>query len=247
MSGTQLRIGQVCAQLREEFPDISISKLRFLEERGLVRPDRTAGGYRIYTPEHVRQLRHVLRMQRDEFLPLKVIREELSRRIAETRSERSGEPRRRRLIGEAGEAVRCDEFCQRVGIPPNFVAECMQYDLVHGTRTGGDVTFTPGECELIVTAARLARFGIGVRHLKQVKSAVARQTSLIEQFAAAPLRARNADTRAVALRNLETLTGLLEQFMGQVLVNDVRAIAGDALAPAPPAGVQSDSLSTPRS
>jgi len=70
-------IGEVCRRLQEEFPDISISKIRYLEDQGLLAPRRTRGGYRLFSDADVERLATILRLQRDEFLPLRVIREEL--------------------------------------------------------------------------------------------------------------------------------------------------------------------------
>ena len=83
--GRPLTIGAVCSRLREEFPDISISKIRYLEDQGLLAPRRTQGGYRLFTEDDVERLETILRLQRDEFLPLRVIRQELA----------AGAPRRR--------------------------------------------------------------------------------------------------------------------------------------------------------
>src|SRR5215211_6747402 len=71
-------IGAACQRLRDEFPDVSISKIRYLEDQGLLAPRRTQGGYRLFTEEDVERLETILRLQRDEFLPLRVIREELA-------------------------------------------------------------------------------------------------------------------------------------------------------------------------
>ena len=92
-----LTIGAVCKQLEREFPDISISKIRYLEDQKLLAPQRTRGGYRLYSPDDVQRLRTILRLQRDEFLPLRVIRQELA-------SPSSGDRQRRRpvALGEAG-------------------------------------------------------------------------------------------------------------------------------------------------
>jgi len=94
---SRLTIGTVCKQLHDEFPDVSISKIRFLEDQKLITPRRTPGGYRLYSEDDIEQLREILRMQRDEFLPLRVIRQV----IAQGRST-SGSGRRPRLVG-AGE------------------------------------------------------------------------------------------------------------------------------------------------
>ena len=83
-SEPMFRIGQVCEQLQEEFPEVTITKLRFLQDKGIVKPSRTPSGYRMYSKEDIRALRIALSMQRDEFLPLKIIQQELQKRLAET-------------------------------------------------------------------------------------------------------------------------------------------------------------------
>src|SRR6476619_4353353 len=82
--GKAMTIGAVCKALKQEFPDISISKIRYLEDQKLLAPRRTPGGYRLYSPGHVAGLRTILRLQRDEFLPLRVIRQELASGRTET-------------------------------------------------------------------------------------------------------------------------------------------------------------------
>src|SRR5947209_17433818 len=103
-----LTIGAVCARLKEEFPDISISKIRYLEDQGLLTLKRTQGGYRLFSEEDVERLETILRLQRDEFLPLRVIREELAAGAGRER-------RRRRAAGAPEEDVDLDELCARAG------------------------------------------------------------------------------------------------------------------------------------
>src|SRR5919106_2222863 len=101
-------IGAVCTRLQDEFPDISISKIRYLEDQGLLTPKRTRGGYRLFGEEDVERLETILRLQRDEFLPLRVIRHELA---AGTGAERK---RRRQLgLGEAEAEIDLEELCER--------------------------------------------------------------------------------------------------------------------------------------
>src|ERR687892_431701 len=106
-----LTIGAVCGRLRDEFPDISISKIRYLEDQGLLTPRRTQGGYRLFGEDDVERLQTILRLQREEFLPLRVIRQELSAP--------SGKNRRRRrvsVLGEPEPEIELDELCERAGI-----------------------------------------------------------------------------------------------------------------------------------
>src|SRR5712691_6543067 len=108
-----LTIGTVCRRLQPEFPDISISKIRYLEDQGLLTPKRTQGGYRLFGEDDVDRLETILRMQRDEFLPLRVIREELAAG--------AGKERRRRrtsAFGEQEEGLELEGLCHRAGIDP---------------------------------------------------------------------------------------------------------------------------------
>src|SRR3954467_5157921 len=105
-----LTIGTVCSMLKDDFPDISISKIRYLEDQGLLAPRRTQGGYRLFSEEDVERLDRILRLQRDEFLPLRVIRQELS---SPTPAERR---KRRTPLGSADEELDLDELCERAGI-----------------------------------------------------------------------------------------------------------------------------------
>src|ERR671925_508115 len=107
--GRPLTIGAVCGMLKEEFPDISISKIRYLEDQGLLAPRRTQGGYRLFSEEDVERLETILRLQRDEFLPLRVIRQELAAPAARDRK------RRRGLTAEEHE-LDLPELCQRAAI-----------------------------------------------------------------------------------------------------------------------------------
>src|SRR5206468_7765152 len=101
----QLTIGTLCGMLKDEFPDISISKIRYLEDQGLLTPRRTQGGYRLFSEEDVERLETILRLQRDEFLPLRVIRQELASPAARER-------KRRRTLGTDEGGLDLDELCR---------------------------------------------------------------------------------------------------------------------------------------
>src|ERR1044071_3656722 len=120
----QLTIGTVCTMLKDEFPDISISKIRYLEDQGLLAPRRTGGGYRLFSDGDVERLETILRLQRDEFLPLRVIRETL---------DAHGPPRaarRPRGLRQPPGEVDLPELCARAGITPDFARRLEKYDLV---------------------------------------------------------------------------------------------------------------------
>ena len=124
-------IGAVCRLLRDEFPDVSISKIRYLEDQGLLAPKRTQGGYRLFDEDAVERLRTILRLQRDEFLPLRVIRQELASPAA------GKSRRRRRAAGLTGpeEELSATELRERSGATPQLIRELEEYGLVQGAGT----------------------------------------------------------------------------------------------------------------
>ena len=127
-----LRIGEVVRRLSVEFPDISISKIRYLEDEGLLTPQRTRGGYRLFGEDDVERLQTILRLQRDEFLPLRVIREELEAPgVAERKR------RRPAGVGERVDSIDLDELCRRSGVAPELAKELEDYDLLAPAGSGG--------------------------------------------------------------------------------------------------------------
>src|SRR3712207_5695198 len=121
-----LTIGAVRSRLADEFPDISISKIRYLEDQGLLRPRRTRGGYRLYNEEDVARLRTILRRQRDEFLPLRVIRQELAAPGTKRRERKRGES----VLGTAEPEIDVRTRCERAAAEPRFVRELEEYGLL---------------------------------------------------------------------------------------------------------------------
>lgn len=240
-----LRIGKVCDQLREEFPDISVSKLRFLADKGIVEPSRTQSGYRMYSTEQVEAIRHALRMQRDEFLPLRVIREELQQRIAASRSESANTQAPQTLSGvisdaarragrSAASAARVDltvpealldlaAVCSTAGVDREFVEECRSNDIITGQRSDdGNYCYSPDETQLVKLAGSMHQLGVDVRHLRQSSAAMSRQGALIEQIAATVLRAPGDAARQQAIAQVEALTQQLAEFMRIAFISDVR-------------------------
>ena len=192
-----LRIGEVVRRLRDEFPDISISKIRYLEDEGLLTPRRTQGGYRLFSEDDVERLQTILRLQRDEFLPLRVIREELDAPGAKER-------KRRRPSGIAGHVdwIDLDELCHRSGVTPDLAKELEEFGLLSATGTGHDKRYPETDADVAATCAQLARYGVAPRHLRTFRTAADRKAALLEQLVAPALRARNAERRAAGLRDL---------------------------------------------
>src|SRR6185503_16863271 len=143
--GKPLTIGAVCRILQEEFDDVSISKIRFLEDQNLVTPRRTPGGYRLYGPAEVDRLREVLRLQRDEFLPLRVIRQELQNGPLD-RSERPGRRRTATLVDDRRRLSR-DELIVEAGADEAFVRELEDFGLI--VPSGPDRTYGDADADVV--------------------------------------------------------------------------------------------------
>jgi DNA-binding transcriptional MerR regulator len=214
-------IGSVCEELREEFPDISVSKIRYLEDQGLVAPRRTRGGYRLFSPDDVERLTTILRLQRDEFLPLRVIREELDGPGA------SAERAKRRTAGLAGHEDEIDlaQLCDRASAAPEFVRQLEEFGVVVSRVEGGEHVYRESEADIAAACVRLARFGIDARHLRTFLTAASRQASLVQQLVAPGLRARNPERRKSALEDLEALARVSQELSELLLLRDLRASA----------------------
>jgi DNA-binding transcriptional MerR regulator len=196
-----LHIGAVCRRLRDEFPDVSISKIRYLEDQGLIAPKRTRGGYRLFDEDAVERLRTILRLQRDQFLPLRVIRQELA-------SPSSGKQRRsRRAAGLAGPEEELDvhELVERSGATPQLVRELEEYGLLEARRNGGEKRYAAGDAEIAAACAQLAGFGIGPRNLRAFRTSADREAALLEQLVGPALQSRSAERRQAALEDLRSL------------------------------------------
>ena len=148
-----LTIGAVCERLRSEFPDVSISKIRYLEDQGLLQPRRTRAGYRLFSESDVERLATILRLQRDEFLPLKVIRDALATRT--TAQAKRRRPTLRDPGGEIGQAA----FCDRAGITADFARRLEEYDLVTPRIEAGERIYRESDVEIAAACGRLSHHG----------------------------------------------------------------------------------------
>jgi len=209
-------IGAVCERLRTEFPDISISKIRYLEDQGLLRPRRTRGGYRLFSETDVERLATILRLQRDEFLPLRVIRDALETRGPQPTT------RRRPTLADPGGEVDLGEFCERAGITADFARRLEEYDLVSPRIEAGERIYRESDVEIAAACGVLAQHGLDARHLRAFRTAAGRQSALLEQLVAAGLRSRDLERRRAALDDLETLAGVAIELAQHLLVRDLR-------------------------
>jgi DNA-binding transcriptional MerR regulator len=228
-----LTIGAVCKQLEREFPDISISKIRYLEDQKLLSPRRTQGGYRLYTAADVDRLRTILRLQRDEFLPLRVIRQELASGRAERESVpapgKGPDPRslRRATVNvqsSGGPMYRLSDVLEETGADPKLVKELEEFGVIKGQRRDGETLYDDTEREIIRAVTELARFGVGGRNLRVFRTSADREAALLEQILAPALRSRNPDRRKEAVEALENLAAIASHLKYLLLVRDLRKI-----------------------
>jgi DNA-binding transcriptional MerR regulator len=227
-----LTIGAVCKQLEREFPDISISKIRYLEDQKLLAPQRTPGGYRLYAPADVDRLRTILRLQRDEFLPLRVIRQELAAGRADSEvakpdspSESRGAARRTFALRGPGSLYRLSEVLDETGADSALVKELEDYGVIKGEKRDNETFYDDTEREIIRAVGELKRFGVGGRNLRVFRTSADREAALLEQILAPALRSRNPERRKEAVEALENLAAVASHLKHLLLVRDLRKLA----------------------
>ncbi|GGW62224.1 transcriptional regulator FtsR [Streptomyces caelestis] len=207
-----MSIGTVLNVLRDEFPEVTISKIRFLEAEGLIEPQRTPSGYRKFSAHDVERLGHVLRMQRDHYLPLKVIREHLEamERGEAVQLPALGRQRDGDTVPESPETptaarIGRDELLAAAGVGAEELREWESYGLVTPLEDG---VYDAEAVTVASLIAALGRFGIEPRHLRVMKAAADREAGLVDQVVAPLKRHRNPQTRAHAEARTKELAGL---------------------------------------
>jgi DNA-binding transcriptional MerR regulator len=228
-----LSISEVLAQLRADFPDVSTSKIRFLEAEGLIEPARAPSGYRRFDSADVDRLRYILTAQRDQYLPLRVIRERLG---GSRDAEPDAGPGGTGLTGGGltGTGLTRRELLDRAGITEPQLAELEAFGLL---RRAGRL-YGPDALEVAQAAAALGAYGVEPRHLRAVRASVEREVTLIEGIVAPILKQRGASARDLAGQTAAEL-GALTTRLHRALIAGALAEAGLPVpAPAAPAGAE---------
>jgi DNA-binding transcriptional MerR regulator len=206
-----MSIGEVLGQLRGEFPDVTISKIRFLESEGLVQPSRTSSGYRKFSRDDVGRLRYVLAAQRDNYLPLRVIKGHLEAidrglqpavgnqagpQVPQSAGESDGLPGAEEFLPEPSELrLSREELIAAAGLEPDQLSQIESFGLV-SPRPGGHYD---GDALVIArTVAQMSRFGLEPRHLRSFRTTAERELGLVEQVVAPLVRQRNPEARGRA-------------------------------------------------
>jgi DNA-binding transcriptional MerR regulator len=223
-----MSIGEVLANLRTEFPDTTISKLRFLEAEGLVDPQRTASGYRKYSWNDVARLRFVLTAQRDQYLPLRVIREQLDRMDASPAA-----PARPALVAVGDNSDKAtdpsetriprEDVIERTGVAGELLDELEKIGLVTAKPPG----WYDGDAVLIVEAVvGLTRYGLEVRHLRAFRAAADREVGLFTQLLAPLVRQSDPAARARANETARELQALSQKLHAALVRAGLRGELG---------------------
>jgi DNA-binding transcriptional MerR regulator len=224
----RLTIGEVLAVLRDDFPDVTISKIRYLESEDLVHPQRTPSGYRKFSRADVTRLRYVLTAQRDHYLPLRVIKDNLDALDrGEALPAHAGgpvaAPPPAQDPGAEGAGptppLTAEQFARASGLDPAQLADCVQFGLL---ATDAEGRHPASDLPVARAAAGLARHGIEPRHLRVYRTGAEREAGLIEQLIAPVLRARSEEARTRATEKLQELATLSAQLHTALLETRLR-------------------------
>lgn len=229
-----MTIGAVCKALESEFPDISISKIRYLEDQKLLTPRRTPGGYRLYSSSDVERLRAILRMQRDEFLPLRVIRQELASGRASGPSATAAASKIERKAGRpptvmsaTGDALyTVQEVMDETRADLDLLRELQEYGVVTGTVREGARLYDETEREIVRAVVELARYGVGGRNLRVFRTSADREAALLEQILAPSMQSRQPQRRKEAIDALESLAATTTHLKHLLMIRDLRRLLG---------------------
>ncbi|MFI6478835.1 MerR family transcriptional regulator [Nonomuraea sp. NPDC050663] len=208
---SHMSIGEVLGLLKPEFPDVTVSKIRFLEGEGLIEPDRSPSGYRKFTHLHVEQLRFILREQRDHYLPLRVIKDKMHEELSRPRAVHGGSHEVR---------LSREELLEAAGIDEETLAELEDYGLLAPVARRYD----DDALAIARTVGRLASFGLHARHLRAVKASAERESSLVEQTVAPVLKRRAPGAIGEAHESARELSGLLLELHAAMFRTGVRNV-----------------------
>ena len=230
-----LSIGEVLTLLKDEFPDVTISKIRFLESQGLLDPERTPSGYRKFYDNDVARLRWILRQQREHFLPLKVIK---GRLVGDTEGEGEGEEQTadvgtRIPVATSGDpdplapprsgtSLTLQELATSCALEPDDLKELERYGLIASRTVGGTAYYDDDALSAAHVAAGFMKFGVEARHLRMYKTAAEREAGFFEQVVMPMLKQRNPDARRQAGETLAELARLGQRLRSAMLRNALR-------------------------
>lgn len=220
-----LSIGEVLVNLRPEFPDVTISKIRFLESEGLIAPDRTESGYRKFYEHDVERLRQVLRLQRDEYLPLRVIKERLERGsngVEPHAAEAVHEPEEDVAVPTTDVQMTPQELASAAGVEEGRVAELESFGLLRSRTVDGTKLFDGDALALLGILKEFFKFGVEPRHLTMYRHFADREAAFFEAIVLPILRQRNPEARRAAAESLMELARVSRRLKQALLRSNLR-------------------------
>jgi DNA-binding transcriptional MerR regulator len=232
-----MTIGDVLKELRADFPDVTISKIRFLEAEGLIEPERTPSGYRKFSVGDLARLRHVLQLQRDHFMPLKVIRQRLEDFVPDMRPDARPAgavavrqppppPEEEDFAGlNTGMSLTLDELASSSGVDAGRLQELEEYGLIEAQRVGRRPGYDEDDLLVARIAHDFAKYGIEPRHLKMYRHFVDREFALFEQVVGPRSRTGGLDGRRQ--QSMTELARLSKRLKHILLRTSLRAHIGD--------------------
>jgi DNA-binding transcriptional MerR regulator len=219
---TPLTIGEVINLLRDDFPDVTVSKLRFLEGEGLISPPRSPSGYREFGPDDIERVRYILRQQRDHYLPLKVIKSKLTaweRGEEPTISPASGPPPEA-YFASSGAAMSIEELARAAGTTVDFVRRLAEQGVLGA---GGD-GFSDDDVTIARAAGRLIGHGLEPRHLRSLRMAANRETDLLAQLTGPLLRHGSPASRRQAAEILSDGAQAARELQDAIVRDELRKL-----------------------
>jgi DNA-binding transcriptional MerR regulator len=221
-----LSIGEVLVTLKPEFPDITISKIRFLESEGLIAPERTPSGYRKFYDEDVQRLRMILRLQRDEYLPLRVIRERLDGRDDGqgqlSVEQESPEPEDEVITPATDLQMNGDELAAATGVERPLVDDLVSYGLLRPRPVDGQPTFGGDDLVVLRVVKDFFKFGVEPRHLTMYRHFSDREAAFFEAIILPVLRQRNPEARRQAAESISELARISRRLKQSLLRANLR-------------------------
>jgi DNA-binding transcriptional MerR regulator len=235
-----MSIGDLLKSLKEEFPELTISKIRFLESEGLISPERTPSGYRKFSQADAQRLRFILKLQKEKYLPLKVIREKINE--LESGRAKAGDlvPG---MIGslEVGEELAAyddakvlrEGIAQELDLPEDFIETLEEYGLISAQEGEDGQYFEKNDVKIIRIAREFSRYGLEPRHMRMYESLTDREAMVFEQIIMPSLKSKDLEVRRRALDNLLQLVNLSRELKDLLLKNRVKEHFTDSNYPVP--------------
>ncbi len=219
-NGGRFSIGEAVNRLKSDYPDLSISKLRYLEDEGLLKLVRSKGGYRLFSEADVGRLAEILRLQKEQFLPLGVIKERMMDwqpgEVIETDAGLD-EP-------DAEKPVKLHDALRKTGVSIDNVKAIESFGLITLTDREGGLVLAPKDFEVLRLFSKLSKFGIEPRHMRMFENQAQRESTLIQQILAPQLRNKNEKLRRKGEDDLNTLISLTEKIKRLALDRALSAV-----------------------